>query len=117
MIRRPPRSTLFPYTTLFRSSRELRVGDAMIAIITLGSRLHDIGKIGVGEQALHKPGTLTEEEYQDIMQHPVIGARLIGPYLTKWPTALAIIRSHHERLDGMGLPDGLHGEAIPLPVR
>src|SRR2546427_2662127 len=65
MIRRPPRSTLFPYTTLFRSSRELRVGDAMIAIITLGSRLHDIGKIGVGEQALHKPGTLTEERSEE----------------------------------------------------
>lgn len=97
--------------------RELRMGEDTIAIMTLGSRLHDIGKIGVREEFLHKPGRLTAEEYQDIMQHPVIGARLIGPYLAKWPTALAIIRSHHERLDGKGLPDGLRGEALPLPVR
>jgi len=97
--------------------RELRMGEDTIATITLGSRLHDIGKIGVKEECLHKPGRLTEEEYQDIMQHPVIGARLMGPYLGRWPTALAIIRSHHERLDGKGLPEGLRGDAIPQAVR
>jgi HD-GYP domain-containing protein (c-di-GMP phosphodiesterase class II) len=93
------------------------MGEDAIAVITLGSRLHDIGKIGVKEECLLKPGRLTEEEYRDVMQHTVVGARLMSPYLGRWPTALAIIRSHHERLDGKGLPDGLHPEAIPLAVR
>jgi HD-GYP domain-containing protein (c-di-GMP phosphodiesterase class II) len=97
--------------------RELRMGEDMIGIITLGSRLHDIGKIGVKEACLHKAGRLTEEEYREIMRHPVIGAQLMSPYLGRWPTAWAIIRSHHERLDGKGLPDGLRGDAIPLAVR
>src|SRR3989442_1009499 len=58
-----------------------------------------------------------EAEYRHIMEHPVIGARILGPLMRDAPAALAIVRSHHERLDGKGFPDGLVGDAIPLEVR
>src|SRR5207253_10427399 len=74
-------------------------------------------KIGVSEAVLHKAGKLTDAEYRHIMEHPVIGARILAPLMRDVPTALAIVRSHHERLDGKGFPDGLKGEQIPLEVR
>lgn len=88
-----------------------------IQLIELGAELHDIGKIGVREEVLRKPGRLTDDEYRHIMQHTVIGARILEPLLKHAPQALAIVRSHHERLDGLGLPDGLKGEQIPLHAR
>src|SRR2546430_4819606 len=176
MIRRPPRSTLFPYTTLFRSlkmevedyrrtleqrvqeqarrieelslerlqalvhfleekdpytrghsvrvanystriAREMGLPRPVVEVITLGAELHDIGKIGVSEQVLHKQGKLSEPEYRHIMEHPVIGARILAPLMRDVPAALAIVRSHHERLDGRGFPDGLAGDQIPLEGR
>ena len=98
-------------------ARILSLSDAVVDTIALGSRLHDIGKIGVQEEVLHKPGRLTDEEYRHVMQHPVIGARILAPLLQDAPAAIAVIRSHHERLDGSGLPDGLSGDGIPLEVR
>src|SRR3989442_5947371 len=89
------------------------VGD----MIALGAELHDIGKIGVSESVLHKAGKLSEAEYRHIMEHPVIGARILEPLMRDAPQALAIVRSHHERLDGKGVPDGLKGGPIPLEVR
>ena len=88
-----------------------------IQLIELGAELHDVGKIGVRESVLHKPGPLTQEEYEHIMQHPVIGARILAPLLKHAPQVLAIVRSHHERMDGKGLPDGLARDAISLPAR
>src|SRR5881628_1502165 len=88
-----------------------------IDTIVLGAELHDIGKIGVSETVLHKAGKLSEAEYRHIMEHPVIGARILGPLMRDAPAALAIVRSHHERLDGKGVPDGLKGDRIPLEVR
>src|SRR5437899_11546284 len=85
--------------------------------IALGAELHDSGKIGVSEAVLHKAGKLTEAEYRHIMEHPVIGARILAPLMRDVPPALAIVRSHHERLDGKGFPDGLKGDQIPLEVR
>lgn len=85
--------------------------------LALGGHLHDIGKIGVSEEVLHKEGSLTDAEYRHIMEHPVIGARILGPLLDDDPTVIAIVRSHHERLDGKGLPDGLAAAAIPTEVR
>src|SRR5207245_2414069 len=64
-----------------------------------------------------KPGKLTDVEYRHIMEHPVTGARILGPLMRDAPVALAIVRSHHERLDGKGFPDGLKGDEIPLEVR
>ncbi|HET7791305.1 MAG TPA: HD domain-containing phosphohydrolase [Gemmatimonadales bacterium] len=98
-------------------ARALGLGADAIGEIALGSHLHDIGKIGVREEVLHKAGKLTEEEYQHIMLHPLIGARILAPLLSGAPSALAVIRSHHERLDGRGLPDGLAGDAIAIEVR
>jgi cyclic di-GMP phosphodiesterase len=104
----------------------LRVSDYAVAIarsvgmdaqtvktIELGGHLHDIGKIGVSEEVLHKAGRLTDQEYRHIMEHTVIGARILGPLLRDDPNVIAIVRSHHERIDGRGLPDGLKGDHIP----
>jgi len=91
--------------------------DADIQLIELGAELHDIGKIGVREEVLHKTSPLTGDEYQHIMQHTVIGARILEPLLKNAPQILSVVRSHHERLDGSGLPDGLKGDQIPLHAR
>ncbi len=85
--------------------------------VRLAGRLHDIGKIGVRESVLNKPGPLTDEEYAHIMTHPVVGWRLLQPLLDEMPMALRVVRSHHERLDGRGYPDGLVGAEIPLEAR
>jgi putative two-component system response regulator len=78
--------------------------------------LHDIGKIGTRLDYLQKPGPLTPSEYAEVKKHPVIGYEICLPLLTMAPL-LALIRGHHERLDGRGYPDGLEGDAIPLPLR
>ena len=98
-------------------AKRLGLRQDVVDVISLGAELHDIGKIGVSEAVLHKPGKLTDAEYQHIMQHPVIGARILAPLMRDTPLSLAIVRHHHERLDGKGFPDGLKAEAIPLEVR
>ena len=85
--------------------------------IEIGGHVHDIGKIGVREAVLNKPGPLTHEEYQHIMTHPVVGWRILSPLLRDVPMALNVVRSHHERWDGSGVPDHLVGEAIPIEGR
>src|SRR6267378_3401849 len=98
-------------------ARQLQLDQEVIDLIALGAELHDIGKIGVSEAVLHKAGKLSDTEYRHIMEHPVIGARILEPLMRDAPGALAIVRSHHERLDGKGFPDGLRGDAIPFEVR
>ncbi|MGH7700232.1 MAG: HD domain-containing phosphohydrolase [Gemmatimonadales bacterium] len=98
-------------------ARELAVTGDEVDAIALGAHLHDIGKIGVSEEVLHKAGELTEAEYRHIMEHPVIGARILGPMFRDKSIEIAVVRSHHERIDGGGLPDGLKGDAIPVPAR
>ena len=100
-----------------RAAAQLGLGESDIQLIELGADLHDIGKIGVREEVLGKPGPLTEEEYRHIMEHTVIGARILEPLLRHAPEVLAVVRSHHERMDGTGLPDGLLGDEIPLHAR
>jgi putative two-component system response regulator len=78
--------------------------------------LHDIGKIGIPLAYLNKPGKLTSEEYEIVKLHPAIGHEICKPLRTMVPL-LALIRGHHERLDGRGYPDGLTGEALSLPLR
>src|SRR3569623_741196 len=82
-----------------------------------GGHVHANGMIGVREAVLNKPERLTPEEYQHIMTHPVLGWRILAPLLGDTPHALNIVRSHHERYDGRGLPDGLLGNEIPLEAR
>ena len=84
--------------------------------LNTGALLHDIGKLGVPESVLLKPGRLTEEEFAKVKQHPQIGAAILGPVDFPWPV-LPVVRSHHERWDGTGYPDGLKGEDIPLAAR
>ncbi len=85
--------------------------------IRLGGELHDIGKIGTREAVLNKPGALTPEEFQHITEHTVLGERILAPLARENPVVLRIVRSHHERMDGRGFPDGLVAEAIPIEAR
>jgi two-component system cell cycle response regulator len=80
------------------------------------AELHDIGKLGIPEGILHKPGPLDPEEWTFVRRHPLIGERIIGaaPALA---AAAKLVRSTHERLDGNGYPDGLAGDQIPLGAR
>jgi putative two-component system response regulator len=98
-------------------ARELGIEGEMLRQIELGGHVHDIGKIGVREEVLNKPGKLTDAEYEHIMTHPVVGWRILAPLLAETPVALNIVRSHHERFDGLGMPDHLAGAAIPLEAR
>jgi response regulator RpfG family c-di-GMP phosphodiesterase len=85
--------------------------------IRLGGALLDSGKIGTREAVLHKPGALTEGEVRQISEHPLLGERMLSPLAQESPDVLRIVRSHHERLDGRGFPDGLRGERIPIEAR
>ena len=78
--------------------------------------LHDLGKIGIAEELLKKAGRLSDDEWETVKSHAELGARLLSPVRFLAP-ALASVRSHHERFDGKGYPDGLRGEEIPLPAR
>jgi response regulator RpfG family c-di-GMP phosphodiesterase len=98
-------------------ARQLRLADDVVRQIELGGHVHDIGKIGVREAVLNKTEPLTDEEYEHIMIHPLVGWRVLAPLLGDAPAALNIVRWHHERIDGRGVPDGLAGEAIPLEAR
>jgi len=98
-------------------ARALDLKEDVIQQIGLGGHVHDIGKIGVREDVLNKAGPLTSDEYQHIMMHPVVGYRILAPLLGDAPIALNVVRSHHERVDGTGVPDGLKGDQIPLEAR
>jgi response regulator RpfG family c-di-GMP phosphodiesterase len=98
-------------------AREMGLGGELLRRVELGGHVHDIGKIGVREDLLNKPGKLTVEEYQHIMTHPMVGWKILAPLLGEMPEALNIVRSHHERFDGRGIPDGLAGTDIPLEAR
>ena len=99
------------------TGRALGLDPDVLRELELGGHLHDIGKIGVREAVLNKAGPLTDEEYAHIMTHPVVGWRLLEPLLRDAPLALNVVRSHHERWDGRGVPDGLAEDAIPFEAR
>jgi ribonuclease P protein subunit RPR2 len=84
--------------------------------IEFGFLLHDIGKVAVPDAILFKPGPLTLEEEQVMRRHPVIGAQIVRD-IEFLGAAREVVRSHHEQWDGSGYPDGLAGDAIPLPAR
>lgn len=91
----------------------LDLADEDISALHRGGYLHDVGKIGVPDAILLKPGRLTPDERSLMQRHPVIGEALCGDLRLLRPVR-PIIRHHHERLDGSGYPDGLRGDAIPL---
>jgi diguanylate cyclase (GGDEF)-like protein/putative nucleotidyltransferase with HDIG domain len=90
-------------------------GDELEGIST-GALLHDIGKLGVPEYVLLKPGKLTEEEFAKIKEHPRIGADILADIPFPWPV-LPGVKYHHEKWNGGGYPEGLKGEEIPLQAR
>ncbi len=89
---------------------------AQLDAIEIGALLHDIGKIGIPERILHKPGPLDEEEWKVMKEHPVISEYILQE-VDLDPIVLQIARSSHERIDGKGYPDGLAGDEIPVPAR
>jgi putative two-component system response regulator len=95
---------------------ELGLPDEQVETIRTGGRLHDIGKIGIREEILNKQGPLTDEEFEHVKRHPVTGSDILAP-LTHLGHVIEFVRSHHERWDGRGYPDGLVGDAIPLGAR
>ena len=97
-------------------ARELGWSQEEIINLKNTADLHDIGKIGVPDTILNKPTKLTEDEYIIIKDHTVIGAEILKN-ITLIPHAAEVARSHHERYDGTGYPDGLKGEDIPLYAR
>lgn len=87
-------------------------------IIKIASRMHDVGKVAIADNILEKPSKLTVEEFQVVMQHSVIGHDILSKSeLRIMKVASEIARSHHERYDGTGYPDGLKGKSIPLHAR
>src|SRR5215210_7581686 len=97
-------------------ARRLGYSGADLDAVEIGGLLHDIGKIGVPEAILRKPGPLTEEEWEIMRRHPTVSEHIISE-IGLSPIVLQIARSSHERFDGAGYPDGLAREAIPLPAR
>jgi diguanylate cyclase (GGDEF)-like protein len=90
--------------------------DKELQALEAASLLHDIGKLGVPDYILNKPGKLTEYEFNKMKIHPVVGAEILSNVKFGFPVA-AYVRAHHERWDGCGYPDGLKAEQIPLGAR
>jgi diguanylate cyclase (GGDEF)-like protein len=103
-------------TIAVRLARRLELPDAEIERIRVASLLHDIGKVGVPDEILEKPGPLTPDEWQSVVQHPRIGQEIIHR-VAAVKDAAAIILHHHERYSGHGYPHGLRGADIPLGAR
>ena len=99
-----------------RLGRHLALDDRAQEVVRIGALLHDIGKIGVPDEVLRKPGALTPAEFDQIRRHPSLGAQILRPlpFLAEY---LPIVELHHERPDGKGYPHGLRGSAVPLEAR
>jgi ribonuclease P protein subunit RPR2 len=97
-------------------ARRLGFEGADLQAVEIGALLHDIGKIGIPERILHKPGPLDDDEWEVMKEHPVISDYILSDVGLS-PIVRQIARSSHERIDGTGYPDGLAGEEIPLAAR
>jgi len=95
---------------------ELGIEDEQLRHVELGALLHDVGKLAVPDRILKKPSRLTQLEWVAMRRHAASGERLLIRILDL-PDVLAVVRSHHERWDGAGYPDGMRGERIPLGAR
>src|SRR2546425_6030747 len=99
-----------------RVAAALGLAPGVVETVGQAGLLHDIGKIGVPEAILRKPGPLTPQEWETMRTHPVIGAQIVSPF-EFFADAARVIRHHHERWDGSGYPDGLARATIPLEAR
>jgi putative nucleotidyltransferase with HDIG domain len=101
-----------------RMARHLGQDDRAVTLIRQGAPLHDLGKIAIPDTILLKPGRLEQEEFEVVKTHAVLGARVLADSGSEvLAVAEQIARSHHERWDGDGYPDGLAGDSIPLVAR
>ena len=96
--------------------RQLGLDDDEMRVLGQGAMLHDLGKIGIPDEILKKPGNLDDAEFERIKEHPKLTSEILAPLETSNYYS-SIARSHHERWDGDGYPDGLNGESIPLLAR
>jgi HD-GYP domain-containing protein (c-di-GMP phosphodiesterase class II) len=99
-----------------RLAAELGFDGPTVERISLAARLHDIGKQTISLAILNKPALLTEDEWREVRLHPHFGATIVAGF-PQLETLAHIVRSHHERIDGSGYPDGLVGDAIPYEAR
>ncbi len=97
-------------------AREMSMDEDQIERVRIAGKLHDLGKIGIRDDILLKPGPLNEEEWKILKLHPIIGAEILSP-IQSLSDIIPAIRNHHERLDGKGYPEGLKGGQIPLLAR
>ncbi len=97
-------------------ARELGLSEKEVEVVKHAALLHDIGKIGMPEKILRKEGGLTAAEFGLVQDHPSVGAQILSP-VRSFARCLAGVRHHHERYDGMGYPDGLKGDEIPMGAR
>src|SRR5215472_1573218 len=103
-------------TYAIEMAKQLDLGEEQIEALRAAALLHDIGKLAVPEQIINKPGKLTPEEFEKMKVHPIVGAEILERVAFPYPVA-PIVRSHHERWDGSGYPEGLAGEEIPMGAR
>ena len=97
-------------------AKDLNLSAAETDALRAAAVLHDIGKLAVPEHIIAKPGKLTREEFEKMKIHPIVGAEILEQVEFPYPV-VPIVRSHHERWDGTGYPDGLRGEDIPIGAR
>jgi len=95
---------------------EIGLPEEEVDHVRMAGRLHDLGKIGTRDAVVNKEGPLTPDEFEHVKQHVIIGAQILAP-LVHLGRIVAMVKSHHERWDGSGYPDGLRGEEVPLGGR
>ena len=97
-------------------AKQMRLSTGQVGDVYLAGLLHDVGKIGLRDEVLQKPGKLTREEYEEVQQHPVVSDRIVAS-IKPFERLRGAVRHHHERWDGKGYPDRLGREEIPLLAR
>ena len=116
-------SQLLAKTLLSKQDKRFDIDEQFVDMIYHVSALHDIGKVGIADAILRKPGKLTEEEFETMKMHPMIGFKTLNTVLKSYPNnkmvrmGSDIAKSHHEKWNGSGYPEGIKGENIPLSAR
>jgi putative nucleotidyltransferase with HDIG domain len=99
-----------------RTARQMKLPDKEIELIRLAARVHDLGKIAIPDEVLHKQGRLTTAEFELMKKHPETGAEILAKF-PEYKRGRELVLAHHERIDGLGYPRGLAGAAIALGAR
>src|SRR5439155_906735 len=99
-----------------RIARQMHLAESEVELIRLAARVHDLGKIAVPDEVLHKQGRLTDEEFAIMKLHPETGAEILAKF-PEYRRGRELVLAHHERIDGLGYPHGLAGAAIALGAR